>query len=313
MRLIFMGSPEFSVPILNQLVLGGYQVVVYTQPDMPAGRGLRQTPSPVKRAALALGLPVVTPGTLKDEEVTKELACLAPEIIVVSAYAKILPEPVLSLPKYGCLNLHSSLLPRHRGAAPIPAAILAGDEFTGVTIMLMDKGLDTGPILAQAQLPIADSDTTGTLTVRLSELAAKLISETLPRWVRGEIKPVPQDEAKATYSARITRESGEIDWNLPALRLWRQVRAYNPWPGTYTRWRGRQLKIIKAVPLPSKKTFEAGRVVKDELFPEGLALGVGTREGILGVLEVQFEGKKTMPSADFLRGQRDFLGAKLPS
>lgn len=313
MRLVFMGTPEFSVPTLKELAHSGYQVVaVYTQPDMPAGRGLKLTPSPVKRAALGLGLPVLTPSTLRDEAVLRELAQCAPEVIVVSAYGRILPESVLTLPEFGCLNLHPSLLPRHRGAAPIPAAILAGDEFTGVTIMKMDSGLDTGPILAQAELPIADSDTAGTLMARLSELASRLIIETLPRWVSGEIKPVPQDERGATCSARITRESGSMDWNLPAVGLWRRVRAYNPRPGAYTSWRGRELKLMAALPLSANKAVEVGRVVGGE-FPAGVAFGIGTGEGILGVLEVQFEGKKRVPSADFLRGQRDFLGAVLPS
>ncbi|MFH0847519.1 MAG: methionyl-tRNA formyltransferase [Chloroflexota bacterium] len=312
MRLVFMGTPEFSVPILSHLSQGGYQVVaVYTQPDTPSGRGLRLSPSPVKRAALALGLPVATPATLKDERVLRELARFAPEVIVVAAYGKILPNRVLNLPEHGCLNIHPSLLPRHRGATPIPAAILAGDATTGVTVMLMDRGLDTGPILAQVELPIADSDTTGTLTVKLSELASQLIIETLPCWVKKEIRPAPQNEGKATYSGQITRASGEIDWNLPALQLWRQVRAYNPWPGAYTRWREKELKITRAVLMPPARGIEAGRVAADS-FPEGVGFGVGTGDGILGIQEVQFAGRRAMPAADFLRGQRDFTGARLP-
>ncbi len=314
LSLVFMGTPEFSAPILKLLVLSGYEVVsVYTQPDKPAGRGLKLAPSPVKATALSLGLTVVSPVTLKGEEAARKLAGLQPDVVVVSAYAKLLPESILRIPRYGCVNVHPSLLPRHRGASPIPAAILDGDKFTGVTIMLMDKGLDTGPILSKAQIPVLDSDTAGSLSVKLSLIAASLIVEVIPRWVRGEITPCPQDSEKATYSKPISKDSGEIDWMKPAGFLWREVRAYNPWPGSYTTWQGKKVKILEAVPLPSEKPEPAGKVMKYDSFPKDVAFGIAARDGILGIRHLQLEGKKAMTSSEFLLGQREFIGSILPS
>jgi len=316
MRVVFMGTPEFSVPSLEHLILNQYQVVaVFTQPDKLAGRGRSLASSPVRRTALAWKLPVVQPVNLKGKEVVEPLAGLHPEVIVVAAFGQILPQSVLDIPGYGCINIHPSLLPRFRGASPVAAAILAGDEFTGVSIMLMDKGLDTGPILARAQIPISPQDTTGSLMGRLSLIAAQLLLEVLPRWVKGELTPQPQNEAEANYSTPISKEEGEIDWHLPAVDIWRRVRAFHPWPGCFTRWRGRQLKIIEAVLLPGEKALEIGRVVA--LTPatgEAEAVfGIGTGDGILGVLTVQLEGKRAMSAAEFLRGQRQFVGALLPS
>ena len=242
-----------------------------------------------------------------------ELASLHPDVIVVAAFGQILPRSVLDIPRCGCLNLHPSLLPRFRGASPVAAAILAGDEFTGVSIMLMDEGMDTGPILARAQIPISATDTTGLLTAKLSRIAAQLLLEVLPCWLRGELTPKPQSEAEASYCHPISKEMGELDWHLPAVDIWRRVRAFHPWPGCYTRWQGRQLKIIEAVPLSSEGGAEVGQVVA--LVPSGVgvepAFGIGTGEGVLGVLKVQLEGKRAMSAADFLRGQRDFIGALL--
>ncbi len=190
---------------------------------------------------------------------------------------------------------------------------MAGDEFTGVSIMLMDKGLDTGPILARAQIPISAQDTTGSLTAKLSLIAAQLLQEVLPRWSKGELTPQPQNEAEATYSGSISKEEGEIDWRLPAVGIWRRVRALQPWPGCYTRWQGRQLKIIEAVPLPAIRALEVGQVVALTSATESkAAFGVSTGEGILGVPKVQLEGKRAMSTAEFLRGQRQFIGAILP-
>ena len=191
------------------------------------------------------------------------------------------------------------------------AAILAGSEFTGVSIMLMDKGLDTGPVLARAQIPISAIDTTGSLTTKLSWLGARLLLEVLAHWTRGELTARPQNEAEASYCRSITKEEGEIDWHQPAIDIWRRVRAFDPWPGCYTRWRGRRLKIIEAVPLPGERSFKAGEVV---MLPEGAeaAFGIGTGDGVLGVLGVQLEGKQVLAAAEFLRGQREFMGAVLP-
>jgi methionyl-tRNA formyltransferase len=260
-------------------------------------------------------LPVVQPVWLKKAEVVAQLASFHPDVIVVAAFGQILPQSVLDIPGYGCINIHPSLLPRFRGASPVAEAILAGDEFTGVSLMLMDKGLDTGPVLARAQISISAQDTTGSLTAKLSLLAAWLLQEILPRWLRGEITLQPQNEAEATYSSLISKAEGEIDWHLPAIDIWRRVRAFQPWPGCYTRWQGRQLKIIKAVPLPREGTLEVGRVVAltPAMARSEAVFGISTGGGIFGVCQLQLEGKRAMSAAEFLRGQRQFIGAILPN
>ena len=210
MRVIFMGTPEFAVPPLERLRQSEYQVVaVYTRPDKPAGRGRSLASSPVKKTALTWGIPALQPVSLKKAEVVAQLAEFQPDVVVVAAFGQLLPQSVLDIPRHGCLNIHPSLLPRFRGASPVAAAILAGEEITGVSIMLMDSGLDTGPILAQTTVPISPQDTTGSLTTRLSGAAADLLLEVLPRWAEGEITPRPQDEAEATYSGPITKEAAE--------------------------------------------------------------------------------------------------------
>jgi methionyl-tRNA formyltransferase len=310
-----MGSPEFAVPPLEHLMGNQYQVVaVYTKPDRPAGRGRALVSPPVKRVALAWGLPVVQPASLKEAGVVEQLTGFNPDVIVVAAFGQILPQSVLAMPRLGCINIHPSLLPRFRGASPVASAILAGDEFTGVSIMLMDKGLDTGPILARAQISILAPDTTGSLTTKLSWLGARLLLEVLSYWLRGELTPQLQSEAEASYCGPITKEEGEIDWRLSAIDIWRRVRAFNPWPGCYTRWRGRRLKIIEVVPLPEERTFKVGQVVALTSVPEGskAGFGVGTGDGVLGVSRVQLEGKQVLSAAEFLRGQREFKGAVLP-
>ena len=310
MRVVFMGTPEFGIPPLEHLMLNQHEVVaVYTQPDKPAGRGRAVVSPPVKKAAVSLGLTVVQPDSLKSAGVLAKLGDFRPDAIVVAAFGQLLPSAVLDIPRYGCLNIHPSLLPKYRGASPVAAAILAGDEFTGVSVMLMDRGLDTGPVLARAQIVISASDTTGTLTTKLSLIGAQLLQEVLVYWPRGELTPQPQNEAETTYSSPITKEEGEIDWHLSAVEIWRRVRAFQPWPGCYTRWRGRQLKINEAVPLPGDRAVEAGRVVAlPSAMGEKVACGVGTGDGVLGVLAVQAEGKRAMSAAEFLRGQRQFIG-----
>lgn len=310
MRVVFMGTPEFGVPALRQLVLNDYQVAaVYTQPDKPAGRGRRTTLSPVKRAALELDLLVMQPAGLKKKAVVAELAGFKPDVIVVAAYGQILPKEVLEISEYGCINIHPSLLPRHRGASPVASAILAGDEFTGVSIMLMDEGLDTGPLLVKAQIPISDIDSTGSLTLKLSLIAAHLLQDVLPGWKKGLPKPQIQDEKEATYSGIITKQSGEIDWHKPADVIWRQVRAYHPWPGCYTSWRGKRLKIVDAVPL----TEENGAAVGQVLAMARGCYGVKAGSGVLEIRTVQMEGKRVMSAADFLKGQRQLIGDILPN
>ncbi len=312
LRVVFMGTPEFAVPSLEHLVLNQYQVVaVYTQPDKTAGRWRSLVSSPVKRAAINWKLPVVQPVSFKEAEVVAQLASFHPDVMVVAAFGQILPQSVLDIPSYGCINIHPSLLPKFRGASPVAAAILAGSEFTGVSLMLMSSGLDTGPVLARAQISVSAQDTTGSLTAKLSRIAAQLLLEVLPCWLRGELAPKPQDEAEATYSGEFSKKDGEIDWHLSAVELWRRVRAFYPWPGCYTRWQGRQFKIIEAVPLPGERTLEVGQVVA--LSKEGAVFGVNTGDGVLGILRMQLEGKRVMSAGEFLRGQRQFIGAVLPS
>jgi len=312
LRVVFMGTPEFALSSLEYLLLNEYEVVaVYTQPDRAAGRGRSLASSPVKKAALDRGLLVLQPVSFKEAGAVAQLASLRPDVIVVAAFGQVLPPSVLDIPRYRCINIHPSLLPKFRGPSPVAAAILAGDKFTGVSLMLMDRGLDTGPVLAQAQVPISAQDTTGSLTAKLSLIGAQLLVEILPRWTRGEIVPRPQNEAEASYTGTLSKREGAIDWRLPAVVIWRRVRAFHPWPGCFTKWQGKQLKIIAAVSLPGEASLEAGRVVA--LNKEGVAFGVNTGEGILGILKVQLEGKRTMSSAEFLRGQRQLIGAVLPS
>jgi methionyl-tRNA formyltransferase len=309
LRIVFMGSPAFAVPALEQIVRNGYDVAaVYTQPDRPAGRGRASVPPPVKNAAENLGLPVFQPESFRTTGAVAGLAALQPDIIVVCAFGQILPQAVLDIPPRQCVNVHFSLLPRHRGASPVAAAILAGDEFTGVSIQLVRKKLDTGPVLTRAAIPISPRDNTGSLTEKLALVGARLLQEALIGWLRNEITPRPQNEGEATYFRRINKEEGEIDWDLPAVEIWRRIRAFYPWPGCYTTWRGKQLKIIEAVALPGEESPGVGQVMA--LSERGL--GVGTGEGVLSVLRVQLEGKKAMSAGEFLRGQRDFIGAVLP-
>jgi methionyl-tRNA formyltransferase len=308
-RTVFMGTPQFAVPMLESLVTSTCQVVaVYTQPDRPAGRGHRVAVCPVKKAALARGLPVIQRQSLKPREAVEELAGFQPDLIVVAAYALILRAEVLALPAFGCLNVHFSLLPRHRGAAPVASAILCGDETTGVTIILMDSGMDTGQIVAQEQVRVSPEDTTESLSFRLADAGAVLLLKALPGWLGGELKPQTQDESRATYSRPIAAKDGEIDWSLSAIDLWRRVRAYSPWPGSYTWWQGRRLKIHEAFPVEGSIGGEPGKVIA---LAEPAGAGVITGDGILHLVRVQVEGRQRMSADDFVRGQRDFVGSVL--
>lgn len=308
-RTVFMGTPQFAAIILESLLQSPCRMVaVYTQPDRPAGRRHRVSPSPVKRLAMEQGIRIIQPETLKSGEAVDELAGLRPELIVVAAFAFILPGEVLTLPGFGCLNIHPSLLPRHRGASPVANAILCGDDTTGVTVMLMDSGVDTGPILAQEEEEVFPEDTTGSLNSRLAGVGAGLLLKTLPEWLAGRVRPQPQDGSRATCSGLITVEDAELDWRLPALELWRRVRAYNPWPGSYSRWRTKRLKVHEAVPLDDAATGEPGTVMT---LPEPPGVGVMTGRGILGLEQVQLEGKQKMSADEFVRGKRDFIGSVL--
>ncbi|MBI2864140.1 MAG: methionyl-tRNA formyltransferase [Chloroflexi bacterium] len=313
MRLVFMGTPEIAVPILEALVGAGHEIVaVYTQADRPAGRGQTVFPSPVKQAALKHSIPVMQPASLRDPEEFERLSRSAPDLIVVAAFGQFLPKAVLDLPPFKCLNVHPSLLPRHRGPAPIVNAILEGDEETGVTIMRLTAKMDAGPILAQRRVPIDAKDTAATLQARLAQVGADLLVDTLPRWLGGEIAPQLQDEAKVTFSKMVAKEDGFLDWGQAAVDLWRRVRAFQPWPGAYTRWRGKMLKVIEAKPLGRGQEQRPGSVLKLDPTKTGFGLGVQTGDGVLALGMVQFEGRKSMSGEDFLRGHREIVGEVLP-
>jgi methionyl-tRNA formyltransferase len=305
-RTVFMGTPQFAVTILESLLQSSCQVLaVYTQPDKPAGRGRPVVFPPVKKLALERQIPIIQHKTFKSSEVVEKLASFQPELIIVAAFGAILPPEVLSLPKFACLNVHPSLLPRHRGPSPVADTIICGDEITGVTIMLMDAGMDTGPILAQEKVGISFMNTTGSLSSKLADVGAKLLLETLPKWLGSEIRPQDQDESQATYSKLITSEDAEIDWRLSAVELWRRVRAYNPWPICYTWYQGKRLQIHRAIPVGDLADGEIGEVVA---LPEPPGIGVITRRGILGLCQVQLEGRREMSVDDFVRGKRNFIG-----
>jgi len=323
MSIIFIGTPSFAVPSLLALARAGHSIAaVITQPDQPAGRGRTPRPPPVKLAALDRGLPVLQPPALRDSDTLARLRALSPEVMVVVAYGVILRRDVLDIPPRGVLNVHASLLPRWRGASPIPAAILAGDERTGVTIMLMDAGMDSGPLLAQNEAPVQESDTAGSLGERLAEVGAGLLAETLPRWLAGEIEPQPQDDSRATTSPLIRKEDGALDWSLPATDTWRRVRAYNPWPGAYTTLDGELLHIWQARPLDANSSarpgtlLELGEAWMNDLPVEAInqaAFAVQTGRGVLVPLEVQRAGRRVLSAVEFLRGMPGLIGQRLVS
>jgi methionyl-tRNA formyltransferase len=298
-KIVFMGSPDFALRTLQSLHENYPLVGVVTQPDRAAGRGRELKPPPVKTLALELGIPVIQPEKLRHPEALEQLHAWSPDVIVVAAFGQILRQDVLDLPQFGCINVHASLLPRWRGAAPINAAILHGDEETGVTIMRMDAGLDTGPILSQRAVRIEPDETAGSLFGKLSTLGADLLLDTLPGYLAGEIVPRPQLDEGATYAPMLKKEEGRLDFSRPARELERKVRAFNPWPGTYFDWDGTLLKVHRAGSIPGKKR-EGERVIHNGL------PAVGTAEGLLVLEEVQPAGKKSMPGKAFLVGAREW-------
>lgn len=302
MKAIFMGTPDFAVGALKKLAEDGHEILaVITQPDKPQGRKMVLTPPPVKEEALRLGLEVYQPRRIREQECVEYLKDLQPEVIIVAAFGQIIPKAILDLPKYGCLNIHASLLPKYRGAAPIQRAIIDGEKETGVTMMRMDEGLDTGDMLTKVVVPIDAEDTGGSLFDKLSEAGAQLMSETLERLAVEEIPGEKQPaESPTPYAAMISREDGKIDWKDSAVRLERLVRGLSPWPGCTTRLNGKQLKIWKTRAQDEQSGSCAGSVcgIKSD------ALCVQTGEGILEILELQLEGKKRMDAATFLRGYK---------
>ena len=310
MRLVFMGTPAFAVPVLAGLTgLDGFKVAaVYTPPDRPAGRGRRAQSPPVKEFALEHGLPVHQPASLRSAEAQSELAALAPDAIIVAAYGKLLPPPVLELAPLGCLNIHPSLLPQHRGPSPVATAILEGDEVTGVTLMLLDRGMDTGPLIAQTEYQLNGDETADALTETLFGVGGELLNESLPRWQSGELTATPQDDSLATVTRKLERADGLADWALTAAELERQARAFTPWPGLFTKWNGSGLKLVEVSVLPNRSgAAEIGSVVKTG----EPAAAVVTSRGLLGLKTVQLEGRRAVAISDFLRGAPGFIGGRL--
>ena len=292
-----MGSPNFAIPSLN-LLADQFQVVgVVTQPDRQSGRGQSRSSPPVKKIADELLIPIIQPGRLRDPEAFQQLLHWKPDLIVVAAFGQILRTEVLNLPKLGCINVHASLLPRWRGAAPIQAAIFNGDEKTGVTIMKMDPGIDTGPILTQLTIPISNQDTAETLSDKLSIFGAELLIKTLPGYINGTLFPSPQPEINVTYAPMLKKEDGLLDLNKKASQLVNQIRAYNPWPGAYIIWKEQMLKIFRAHALDKFSDYPPGAQLVFQHSP-----GLNTGEGILILDEVQLPGRKIMPGKVFLSG-----------
>lgn len=304
MRIVFMGTPQFAVPALRKLLEQWPVAGVVTQPDRPAGRGRRSAAGAVKLEAQRFGLPVISPARLRDATAHAQIVDWAPDLIVVAAYGQLLNSALLQLPKHGCLNIHASLLPRHRGAAPVAAAILAGDKTTGVSIMRMDAGLDTGAVLEQRSIHIRPEHDAGSLTAELATLGAKTLSAMLPAYLEGKLKAAPQDAHFATYAPQLTKLDGLLDFGKPAFELALRVRAMQPWPSAHILWNGATLKILAARAIPGSAA--PGRVIAHAA---GAAISTGQDWLLLEV--VQPAGKRAMPIQDFLNGNAGFMGSDL--
>lgn len=303
-NIVFMGTPDFAVPSLRALIDTFTVTGVVTQPDRPAGRNLAPTPSPVKKVALEHGLPVFQPEKLRGKEAIETLREWPADLYVVAAFGQILPQTVLDIPTAGCINVHASLLPRWRGAAPIQASILAGDAQTGVTIMQMEAGLDTGPMLRMEALDISAQETGASLHDRLATLGADLLIPTLHDYLAGKITPQTQPEDGVTWAPQIEKENGRIDWTRSAAEIDRQVRAFTPWPGTFTIWSERTLKILGGAPVSGNAP--AGKVIR-----HNNTIAVGTGDGLYLLNRVQLAGKQASPIAAFVNGYTDFVESTL--
>jgi methionyl-tRNA formyltransferase len=308
LRIVFFGTPAFAVPTLDRLLESAHQVVaVVTQPDRPSGRGQRVHDAPVKARALAAGVPVLQPSTLKTDDVVQQLTTLESDLGVVAAYGKILTEAVLRTPRLGMINVHASLLPRHRGAAPVHRAIMAGDTETGVTIMRVVRALDAGPMLATVHRPIAPDETSDVVERDLAVLGADLLRVTVDRLAAGPLEEVPQDEGGVTYASRLTRDDGRMDWSRTARELHDQIRGLHPWPHAYTYLRGQRLILHQSTALPGAAHALPGVVVaahRDELV-------VAAGSGLVQLRELQAEGKRPMSARDFLAGHTLAVGEQL--
>lgn len=319
-RTIFMGTPDFACPTLQATVNLSHirankpieVVAVLTQPDRPTDRRQMLTSPPIKLLAKQLGIPIFQPEKLRNPETIKKIQELAPDLIVVTAYGQIIPQAILEIPKHGAINVHASLLPRHRGASPIQAAISADEPETGITIMLMDEQLDHGPVLAQASLPIAPDETGASLSQKLSELGAQLFTATIPEWLAGKINPQEQNHRQATMTKLLTRNDGRIDWSKPADYIERVVRAYHPWPGAWTTARIKnhelRIKILKSLSLEERGRGEGGEPGMVFKTSHGLAVDCGS--GALELLKLQVEGKRPLAAQDFLNGYPEIIATK---
>lgn len=302
-----MGTPAFAVPSLEALIEAGHEILtVVTQPDRPKGRGRETAPSAVKAAATAHSIPVITPTGIREESFADSLLEMAPEFIVVVAYGRILPGSVLNVPSMGCVNLHASLLPNYRGAAPINWAIINGDKETGVSTMFMDAGLDTGPVLLEEKVEIANDDTTATLGVKLSTVGARLLAETIDGLLEGKLEPRPQDGKKATFAPVLKKEDGRIDWNSGSVEIESLIRGMHPWPGAFTQWKG-QLKIHSAM---AEAGGVAGVTPGTVIDASGATIDVACGRGVLRITELQPENKRRMSAEEFIRGYRISKGER---
>lgn len=306
-RIIFMGTPDFAVPALAELHRNYNVVMVVTQPDRKSGRGRKLMASSVKETAEAANLPVFQPSTLKDPQAVSFLRNLNPDLIVVAAFGQILRRDVLDMPRKGCINIHASLLPRWRGASPVVAAILAGDTETGITLMQMDPGLDTGPIIRQRAMPITPRHTGQSLTAELSFMSADLLIETLPDWLDRKITPQPQDDTLATLARRIKKEQGLLNWRQSAVQIDRQVRAFFPWPGAFTHWQEKTLKVLSvSVVADWAEDRPPGQVFKLKK-----DVAVATSQGAIILQQIQPAGKRPMSAKSFVAGAANFIGSQL--
>lgn len=311
MRVVFMGSPEFALPSLRRLIESECEIVgVFTQPDRPSGRGRALAPPPVKELAIAHGLPLFQPTSVSGPGAVARLRELAPDVGVIAAYGQILRQAVLDVPPLGILNVHASLLPRWRGAAPVPAAILAGDERTGATIMRVVRALDAGPIIDSVAIDIGPDDTTATLLPRVAEAGANLLAEVLPRWAAGRAIAREQDETLATYAPQIRKDDALIDWECDSVEMvCRKARAYDPWPVAYSNLAGQPLRILRVAQLDLQAAEKAGTIVGTDDARAGF--GVVAADGVVGIAIVQAAGRRAMRAADFLRGHLEIIGKRL--
>jgi methionyl-tRNA formyltransferase len=312
-RVLFMGTPDFAVPSLRALIDHGFRIVgVVTQPDRPKGRKRVLTPPPVKVEAERAGIPVLQPEKLRRREAVEEVLALQPDLIITAAYGQILPKALLDAPRFGCINVHASLLPKYRGGAPVHYAVMNGEAKTGVTLMYMAEGLDTGDMISRVEVPILDTDTTGTMFEKLAEAGAQLLIRTLPRLLRGEVRAEPQNPAEATYARNLTREDEKIDWSRSSREIFNRVRGLNPWPVAYTTWNGEVLKVWEAALSADASNGPIAETAPGTVLAlDDRGITVRTGDGSILLTVVQPAGKKAMPAGELVKGGRMTVGTRL--